>query len=83
MPQSLLSVINIVVTDCRVRRNTIIPQTDRGIVPFDPDLDILALRDMLEKQLEQGVRLFFFEADNSFSEAGIYEERFLASCLGL
>jgi len=83
MPQSFLSVINVIVTDCSMCRNAIIPQTDRGIIPFNPDLDILALRDVLEKQLEQCVRLLVLETDNSFSEAGVYEECLLASCLGV
>jgi hypothetical protein len=52
MPQPLLLSINIIITNRRMRRNAIIPQADGLIIPLNPHLDILALGDVLEEQLE-------------------------------
>jgi hypothetical protein len=64
-----------------MRCDAIIPQTDRFIIPLNPHLNILTLRDVFEEQLEQGIRFLIFETDDLFGEAGVYEEGFLAGCL--
>jgi hypothetical protein len=81
MPQPLLSILNIIVADCRMRRNAIIPQTYRGIIPLDPYLNILTSGDVFEKQFEKGIGFLVFETDDPFGKAGVDEERFLACSL--
>lgn len=81
MPQPLHSILNIIVADCRMRRNAIIPQTHSGIIPLDPYLNILTSGDVFEKQLEKGVGFLVFETDDPFGTAGVDEERFLACSL--
>lgn len=82
MPQPpLLSILNVVVANCRMRRNAIIPQTNGGIIPPGPYLNILTLGDVFEKQLQKGVRFLVFETDDFFGKARVDEERFLACSL--
>lgn len=81
MPQALLLTINVIIRDCSVCRNTIIPQTNRLIIPLDSDLNVLRLGDVFEQQLEQGLRLLVFETNNSLGKARVYEKGFLAGCL--
>jgi hypothetical protein len=81
MPQPLLSILNIIVANCRMGRNAIIPQTNSGIIPLDPYLNILTLGYVFEKQLEKGLGFLVFEADDSFGKARVDEECFLACSL--
>jgi len=52
-----------------MRRNAIIPETDRRIIPLDPDLDILTLASILKQELKQHIRFLIFKTDDLLREA--------------
>lgn len=81
MSQTLFLIINIIITNRRMRRNAIVPQTDRALFPLDADLDILGLGDVLEQQLEQGIGFLVFETDDPLREPRVYEKGLLAGSL--
>jgi len=64
-----------------MRRNAIIPETDRRIIPLDPDLDILTLASILKQELKQHIRFLIFKTDDLLREARVDEEGFVACCL--
>lgn len=49
LAQALALIAHIIVRDGRVRRDAVVPQRDRPVVPLDSSLDVLALGDMLQR----------------------------------
>lgn len=77
VPQALLRVVHVVVGDGRVRRHPVVPQRHRALLPLDAHLQVLGVRDVLEQQFQEGVRLFVLEADDPLREPGVDIERLL------
>jgi hypothetical protein len=78
MPSPLLRVMNIIIRNSRVSRHPIIPKRHRPLLPLHSHLEVLAQRDMLEQQLQQGIRLLLPQTDDALCEAWVDEEGFLA-----
>jgi hypothetical protein len=47
MPQTLRLIFNVVIRDCCMSSNPIVPKRDSSVVPLDADLEILPMRDVL------------------------------------
>lgn len=66
----------------RMRRNPVIPHDNRSRLPFNPGLQILAQRYMVQQELQQVVTLLFLQTDDATRELRVDEECFLA-CRGV
>lgn len=81
MPKAFLRIVHIIIRYPCVRGEPVVPERNRSLLPFDADLEILSKGDVLEKQLEDSVRLFVFEPDDALSETRVHKKRLLASSL--
>lgn len=45
--------------------NSVIPDDDRSLLPLDASVEVCAPSDVLVEKVEDGVRLFLFETDNT------------------
>lgn len=61
-----------------MRRNTVVPDDNRVLLPLQAGLQIRAEGDVLVEEVEEVVRLLLLQADDAARELGVDEERFLA-----